>query len=103
MIADPWDNIWHQIPPLEADFEDQSVPMQQQITVQQLQNAARTFKKQTAIIDGWHPRQFQFINKQAASALARIMTFIEFSGHLPSNLDYVLVKQLPKPTGVDVP
>ena len=73
--------------------------MQEQVAVPQLRNASRAFKKQTAITDGWHPRQFKVLTDDALSGLARLISLMEFAGRLPAHLNYVLIKQFPKPTG----
>ena len=58
-----------------------------------IQDASRSFKEVTAIVDGWHPRHFGLLSEGALRALANILNVIELLGIFPTTTQNLLVNR----------
>ena len=66
---------------------------------EQIREAALAFSPGTAVVDGWHPRQFGGLSQACREGLPKLFFWFEVSGLWPRRHHDLLVKMLPKPSG----
>ena len=69
------------------------------LQAEDIMQASRSFKAQTSVIDGWHPRHLASMSKGCRTALAEVFNQAEEVGDFPEAQASLIVRLLPKLTG----
>ena len=72
---------------------------QTKITVEELREASRSFRRGTCGADGLHPRQVQWLSDAALATLTELYRVAEIFGRLPTSAQMLPARLLPKPSG----
>ena len=78
----------------------QSVRLSARLTPHLIRRSSSNFAKQTAVVDGWHPRHYALLCDSALSVLALVFEFIEFVGLLPSHMRQLKVELIEQDVGL---
>ena len=65
----------------------------------ELRNAAKSFKKKTTAVEGWHPRHLAAFSDDLLDRLGEIFKLFEVAVWWPSSESCLLTKLIPKPKG----
>jgi hypothetical protein len=98
------EEVWHgwrqtdkELP--QGDVSDLQGDMDTCLTADRLRNAARSFKKGTAQIDGWKPCHIGELTDGTLALLGRLLQVAEAVGQYPKAGQYVMTTLIPKPDG----
>ena len=69
------------------------------LTAKEIRDAARSFKKRTTAVEGWHPRHFGWLSDDMLNALSRLWHVCETQLVWPSQEEELLAKLIPKASG----
>jgi ribonuclease HI len=99
-----WHNIWTDGDKLEAyqwpadlAWNHEALPA---ITAEDIETASKEFSASTAgSPDGWHPRHFSLLCREARTGLCGIMNTMEKLGRMPPQTEQLMIMLLAKPQG----
>ena len=69
------------------------------LTASDLRKAAKSFKKKTTAVEGWHPRHLAAFSDELLELLGGILRLFEVAVWWPSSESCLLTKLIPKPKG----
>ena len=97
-----WSRLWQEGVPVDpVDFGN--VPKLAPLSVHQVQQAARSFKRKTCALGGFHPRHVALLSEDAVECLILIFHAAELLGELPPQLLETYIALLPEPTSGNRP
>jgi len=100
-----WSKVWDDKGLNAKDIDDAigwsktALPRLGDISPEAIRVASASFKENTAVVDGWHPRHFGLLSNGALWALANILNTIELLGEFPEVMQNLLVALIEKDTG----
>ena len=69
------------------------------LTAKHFRDAARSFKKRTTAVEGWHPRHFGWLSDALLDAVSRMWQVCEIQLVWPQQEEELLAKLIPKASG----
>ena len=101
--ASKWAELWAAQPDKwdihnsGLDLGDLGTP--EMLTAKQIRDAARSFKKRTTAVEGWHPRHFGWLSDALLDAVSRMWQVCEIQLVWPQQEEELLAKLIPKASG----
>jgi hypothetical protein len=101
--ADKWETLWSSTKEkwqfLDQDLDLSGIKAPARLSVKSIRDAARSFKKRTTAVEGWHPRHFGWLSDELLDVLSMMWHVCEVQLVWPKQEEELLAKLIPKASG----